>query len=143
RSASGVFQGIAEWINPIPQGTIDAGEQSFARLAQRFQSGEIQAGIQAIADALPGALDLVGNLATEFGNLAQMVGPAITHLADLAAEVESFSQKVVTSAEELGTKLGIGKGTAIGEWLREMDDEIDRFFGILPPKTEDLGAQIG
>src|SRR5690606_25253097 len=141
QSVSGVFQGIADGINSIPQGTIDAIEQSFARLAQRFQSGEIQAGIQAIADALPGAIDLVGNLATEFGNLAQMVGPAITHLADLAAEVESFSQKVVTSAEDLGTKLGIGKGTAIGEWLREMDDEIDRALGILPPKTEDLGSQ--
>ena len=142
-SVSGVFQGIATAIDGIDPGTIAAIEQEFAELSTVFQSGEMQAGIQAIADAIPGAISLIGDMSKEFANIATAVGPAITALADLSTEFTNFSSSVQTSAENLGKKLGLQGPGSIGEWLLGIDESLDRAIGTLPPKTEDLGTKTG
>ncbi|HYH26971.1 MAG TPA: hypothetical protein VD834_16620 [Blastococcus sp.] len=142
-SVGGVFSGIADGINSIPSGTIDAIEREFAELSAVFQSGEMQAGIQAIADALPGAISLLGDMTRDSATLAQEIGPLVTELSELSTGLSNFSTHVEESGQRLNRDLTNPTGglSPIGKWIADQLGIVDEGTATVPPAIDNLGKE--
>jgi hypothetical protein len=142
-SVGSVFQGLADAINNVPQGTVDEIAAAFGRMGDAFKDPAFTAGLTDIATRLPGVIDLITNFATEFVKAVDAIAIAVDRFAAFNAKFEEFVTKTNDSFTQLGKDLGIGEGSSFSQWLNDADDSIDRFLGIIPPKAENLGRETG
>jgi hypothetical protein len=144
-SVSGVFSGLAEAIDSIPPGTIDAIEQSFSRLAEAFKDPAFAQGVRDIADSIPLAVDAISGFVGEFDEIAAGVKVALEALTSLQTGFQNLAGIVETSANDIRTKWASGLGLDTGDplGLAAFDDYVENqiraLFGLPPVEAEKGG----
>lgn len=119
-SVGGVFQGLATALDNVPQGTIDAIEASFARLAQTFQSADFQAQLQTMISAIPAAIDLINQLVQVFGTIGAAVANAVIAFQRIGTAVSGFAN-IMHGAALTILQFGRMIGNPVQAWLDRAD----------------------
>jgi len=142
-----VFRGLGETLDSIDTGTIREIEDAFVRLGDLFRDQKFKDDLKAMVDGLPAVIDQVRVFAKDFAALGAELSDALTAFNTVDQKFREFTSGMEESSKKLGQALNLhseaGDGTGAFDWLRELDDDIDRALGILPPKAEKLGEDIG
>src|SRR5690606_19723815 len=102
-AVGGVFDGLAETLSKIPQGTIDNITAAFERLSQTFQNPAIQQMFVNIISAAPMAINAINNMVQAFAR-------ARSFLTGLANAIQGTINVIGTAIQAAGDPVGLLAG---------------------------------
>src|SRR5690606_20286496 len=102
-AVGGVFDGLAETLSKIPQGTIDNITAAFERLSQTFQNPAIQQMFVNIISAAPMAINAINNMVQAFAR-------AGSFLTGLANAIQGTINVIGTAIQAAGDPVGLLAG---------------------------------
>lgn len=131
KAVGDVFEGLGEALDKVPQGTIDAIAEGFARIGQTFQDPAFQTQFASIINAIPTVIGLLDQLMQAFMRIASFVsglGQVFDGLAmQFLAMVDIMANGVGAIADPIGYLAGDFKAAfaeadrAMAEGQRRVD----------------------
>lgn len=142
KAVSDVFDGIAETIKKIPQGTIDGIVAGFKNLGATFKDPSFQDGLVKFTNAIPAALGLINLLVKAFGALPDVVIAAGHALAGALKIIPgigpALGAAVETAVTALDAQLSAKVPPAVADGMAGAGPAAQQSLdGSLPPAVRD------
>jgi hypothetical protein len=144
RSVGNVFGGIADVVNRIPQGTIDAIAAAFERLGNVFQNAGFQQAMLSIISLIPRVIDYMSGLVNAFARAAEAV-------AGTFRVFDGFAQGLVAIVGLITGQLTLKEaiiqldnaGVSIGEGLDNIKHAFSNWGVETGATATEAGTRIG
>lgn len=119
-SVGGVFKGLGEALDRVPQETIDKITAGFEKLSQTFQSEDFQVKLQEIIAGIPTAIAWIDRLSQAFVTIGAYVSVGIQSLEKIGRAFDGLV-KIVTGAAQTFLTVGRIIGNPWQAWLDRAD----------------------